>query len=281
MVIGWLATVLLAASVSEVAWAVDESPVEAAPIEDDVFDEEIVVEGELRVLQARRAVEHELKMRGYQPEKRKKNYILFRHPADWKGEIRLYNDGWVRMKRQPIQFTVPQIPQLGKAAPIGAFLCVVAPHACVKYRGQTVSKRKFMGQKVRTMDGLRPQVEAYASAVSDFETNKRISDLPQRLESLWLGGVPLKRGSVELTSPQDKKAALLRFWESRTENRWGMQVRATVEIFIREVVQYSNTPYTSEEIQRFNATRKCETALDLGRSWEALESAANPKSSER
>ena len=106
MVIGLLATVLLTASVSEVAWAVDDSSVETLPIEDDVFDEEIVVEGELRVLQARRAVEHELKMRGYQPEKRQKNDILVRHPADWTGEIRLYHDGW----RRGGQCQLPSLP---------------------------------------------------------------------------------------------------------------------------------------------------------------------------
>jgi hypothetical protein len=60
-----------------------------------------------------------------------------------------------------------------------------------------------------------------------------------------------------------------------------MQVRATVEIFIREVIQYSLTPYTEEEVRRFNATRKCETVLDLKRPWELVNAAMNPESPER
>jgi len=255
----WFATLLIGFAMGQ-----------ADPIDDSEVDEEIIVEGDLQILQARRAVEHELKLRGYLPEKRKKNYILFRHPADWKGEIRLYNDGWVRMKRQPIQFTVPEIPALGKAAPVAAFLCLVAPTACVKTRGQTVAKKKFMGQKVRTLEGLRPQVEAYAEAVADHHTDRRLASLPVRLEALWKNGTPLREGMANLTTGQERKAALLRFWESRTENRWGRQVRASVEVFIREVVQYSKTPFSDEEILRFNTTRKCETALDLGRPWSEL-----------
>lgn len=237
---------------------------------DDDVDAEIVVEGELRVLQARRAVEHELKNLGYIPKKRKKDYILFRHPQDWKGEIRVYDDGWVRMKRQPIQFQVPKIPGLGKGAPAAVVLCLISPTACIRARGQLVSRQKFMGQKVRTLNNIRPEVARYTDAVVDFYTDQTLDELPSRLEDLWVNGYALEAAGAPTQSTSERKNALLSFWDSRTENRWGMRVRASVEIFIREVVQYSNHPFTSLEIERFNKTRKSTTTLDLERPWDEV-----------
>ena len=229
---------------------------------------EIIVDGELEVEIARKAVASELKQRGYLPKKRKKNYILFRHPQDWKGEIRLYNDGGVRMKRQPIQLRVPDIPALGKGA---ALLCLVSPTSCIRARGQTVSRRKFMGVKVRTLEGIRDEVQNYTEAISNFHTDQRVAELPDALARLWEQGVPMSGLDVVLATPMDRKAEMLRFWESRTENAWGKRVRATTEVFIREVVQNSDTPFTDQEIERFNRTRKCKAALNLERPWSELE----------
>ncbi len=137
-----------------------------------------------------------------------------------------------------------------------------------------------MGQKVRTLEGLRPQLDAYSEAVSDFHTDRRVAELPERLARLWQKGIPLSKLDIRLETPIDRKAELLRFWESRTENRWGMQVRATVEVFIREEIQYSDDAFTAEEISRFNATRKCKAALNLERPWDEIEKALAPESSE-
>ena len=92
----------------------------------------------------------------------------------------------------------PSLP--GSERPVGVFLCLVAPHACINARGQTVSKRKFMGQKVRTLDDLRPQVEAYSEAVADHHTDQTVASLPTRLEALWAEGVPLDSSGYVLSS---------------------------------------------------------------------------------
>ena len=239
----------------------------ATALADDDVDAEIIVEGELRVLQARRAVEHELKTLGYTPKKRKKDYILFRHPQNWKGEIRLYDDGWVRMKRQPVQFQVPKIPALGKGAPAGVILCLISPSACIRAGGQLVSRQKFMGQKVRTLEDIRPEVARFTDAVVDFNIDQTVDELPLHLENLWDNGVSLNATEGPRLNIDERKAALFSYWDSRTENRWGMRVRASIEIFIREVVQYSAYPFSELEIQVLNQARKSKAALDLERPW--------------
>jgi hypothetical protein len=88
--------------------------------------------------------------------------------------------------------------------------------------------------------------------------------------------VPLSLWGVRLETAVERKAEMLRYWESRTENRWGNRVRATIEVFIREEVQYSETPFTEEEVARFNITRKCKAALDLERPWDEISKALEP-----
>ena len=222
---------------------------------DQDVDEEILVEGDLKVIQARRAVENELKGLGFVPKKRKKDYLVFRHEQDWKGEIRIYDDGWVRMKRQPIQFKVPKIPALGKGAPVAVVLCLINPAACIRSRGQFVSRPKFMAQKVRTLNEIRPTVTEYNEAVLDFYTQQTLDELPPKLEELWEFGVPLASDDEVIQGVKERRQALLQFWDSRTENPWGMRVRAAVEIFIREVVQYSPNPFPSDEVRVFNESK--------------------------
>jgi hypothetical protein len=92
-------------------------------------------------------------------------------------------------------------------------------------------------------------------------------------------GEPLDEEGSLLESPQERKAVLLRHWESRTDTRWGQQIRAVIEIF-REVVQYSEHAFTDEEVDHFNLTRNSEAALDLGRPWSELNRQLQPEPSE-
>jgi len=223
----------------------------------------IVVYGEHLVDQARSAVESELQDQGYDQRIRKDGYTVFRHADVWKGEVRVYDDGWVRMRRQPVQFKPP------KGSPVGWATCVVVP-LCVRSGGQTVSKRKHMAQRRRALAEIAPLARQYGDRVADLHVDRRIDELPERLTALWQDGVPLEEGAEPMPSMDARKQALLDFWESRTETVWGRRVRAAVEAFIREEVQYSPFPFTDAEIAAFNRTRHTESELDLDRPWEQV-----------
>ena len=244
---------------------------DAHAVDEEESDAEIIVEGRMELERARMAVDGDLRDRGYIPKKRKGNYVLYRHPETWKGEIRMYDDGWLRVKRQPVQFRVPELRGLPKNSPVAGLLCVVAPTACIKTGGQVVSKSKFMAQKVRTLDGMEGNIAGLGDAVANYHTDLTANQLPEKLTALWTKGVPLDKEGEALGTIPARKQALLAYWESRSENRWGMRIRAVVETFIREEVQYSPHPYTDAEIETFNEKRTCFTALDLVRPWEDVE----------
>ena len=128
-----------------------------------------------------------------------------------------------------------------------------------------------MAQKVRTLNEIRPTVTEYNEAVLDFYTQQTLDELPPKLEELWEFGVPLASDDEVIKGVKERRQALLQFWDSRTENPWGMRVRAAVEIFIREVVQYSPNHFPSDEVRVFNESGTSEAALNLEeRPWDEL-----------
>ena len=64
----------------------------------------------------------------------------------------------------------------------------------------------------------------------------------------------------------ERRAALLDFWDSRTDTEWGEVIRGGVESFCRGVVQHSDTPFTPEEIAAFNKPNRASRPFRLERS---------------
>lgn len=239
-----------------------ETPTEGAPLEEEEEAGTIVVYGEHLVEQARAKVAAELEEQGFSERIRKEDYTIYRHESAWKGEVRIYDDGWIRMRRQPVQFRPPP------KSPVGWATCVIVP-LCVRASGQSVGKRKHMAQRRRTLGQVEPLARQYGDRVADLHVDRNLVDLPDRLYALWEDGTPLE-GTEKLPSVDARKQALLHFWESRTETVWGRRVRAAVEAFIREEVQYGPFPFTTGEIAAFNAKRQSTAELDLERPWDQV-----------
>ncbi|MFK7930767.1 MAG: hypothetical protein AB8H79_21470 [Myxococcota bacterium] len=234
------------------------------PVDDDDDDDgQIVVYGEHLVEQARQAVANDLIEQGFDDVKRKEGYTLYRHDSVWKGEVEIHDDGWIRMRRQPVQFRPPSNSKLGWVT------CIAVPF-CVQAGGQSVSKRKHMAQRRRTLGNVEPLARMYGDRVADLHVDQQLNELPDRLTALWENGTSLYDSNKTLRTPKQRKLALLDYWESRTETLWGFRVRASVEAFIREVVQDSEHRFTDQEIRAFNADRRTATALDLDRPWDAV-----------
>ncbi len=238
---------------------------EPPPPDEEVY--EITVYGGPLVEQARRRLVQELGAEGYTDVERQEDHLRLRNEAAWKGEILLYDDGWVRVKRQPVQVLAPEMPGIRENSPVAWAACVVYPPRCVRVGGATVGRRKFQAQKGRTLARIDQDVQTYGDRVADRHLEGTLAELPDRLEALWTEGVPL-RGEAPVETPEDRRAALLDYWESRTDTLWGDQVRITVEAFLRSVVQEGPHAFTEEEVEAFNAQRRCERSLDLWGSWE-------------
>ncbi|TVQ93427.1 MAG: hypothetical protein EA397_04730 [Deltaproteobacteria bacterium] len=220
--------------------------------------DEIIVYGERGIDPERIALEKRLMDKGYDRVVEKDGYVIFRHDEAWKGEFRLYDDGWVRYKRQPVQFRPNNNNILGWAS-----CALVLP--CVRAGGQSLSKRKWNGVRRRALEDADELGRTWSDRVADRSVDRTVDRLPDQLEALWDEGEPLTKGGEKLSTPEARKAALLDYWESRTDTVWGNRVRAVVELFLRAEVQNSPWPFTSQEIRAFNARRTCEAVLDLDR----------------
>jgi len=256
----------------------EDEPRAEAPAETDTQGEEtdsydeIIVTGRLEVEAAKQEVIQDLQSEGYTELKRKKNYLLLRHPSNWKGEIRLYDDGWVLMKRQPIRFVAPAVPWAKENSPLAVVSCLLYPTACIRVGGQMVSRAKLGAQKARTLEVAGEDMRAWGERVADMNTSNTIDELPDRLFALWDLGESLEESPTQrLVSFGERRRALFQFWEERTDTLWGNRVRAAVEIFIREEIQSSDHPFFVEELAAMNARRRCRQALDLSRPWSEVE----------
>jgi len=225
-----------------------------APAEEE---EEIVIYGEHLVEQARKELIGALQAEGYDQVIDKGKYILVRSDAAYKGEIRIYDDGWVKMKRQPIRIASRDLPWAKQGSALSWASCVIMIPACIRTGGQFVGRRKWLGVQERTMGAIEDEVQNLADRVADVNTQVTVNELPAKLMALWTEGTPLEPTDRRATDRQDRKEAILDYWDSRTDTVWGDRVREGVESFIRSEVQNSDTPFTPEEIADFNKRRSC------------------------
>ena len=223
--------------------------------------EEIVVYGEELVEQARREVVEQLEEIGYDYDVIDLgDRVVYRHRAAWHGEVVLYDEGYMKVRRQPLHAEGRPLPWAKRNSPGAWAGCLLWPWACVRVYGATVSDRKWRSRESRTVQRVEPKVRTWANRVADLAVYEKIQGLPERLEALWERGQPLQ-GEGRLESYADRRAALLAFWGSRTETVWGREVQRAVRGFLRSVVQESEHPFTTAELATFNAER--EVRLEL------------------
>lgn len=230
--------------------------------------EEVTVYAEERVRQARERVVQELEALGFVQSEKVGDREVFRHDAPWKGEVVLHDDGWTVVRRQPLRVEGRQMPWTRANTPVAWAGCLAYPWLCVRWGGMLVSTRKWRAQEGRTVERIHADVEVWGDRIADLQTQRKTNRLPEALEALWERGVPLEPGAEILSTPEARRAAILAYWDSRTESSWGHSVRGTVESFCRAVVQTSDHPFTDDEIASFNASRRAEERFDLRRERE-------------
>ena len=124
--------------------------------------------------------------------------------------------------------------------------CLLWPFLCVRPAGQLYSRRRHQGTQDQTMGILDGGVQEWQEALADRAHAEQLEALPDRLQRLWDDGGALTGGGP-LSSHRERREALYDYWDSRTETRWGEDVRALVVGFVRSVVQDSPHPFPAED----------------------------------
>ena len=184
--------------------------------------------------------------------------VVLRHELPWKGDVVLHDDGRMEFKRQPVRFQPPFNPD----NPASWLACVLVP-ICIRPGGQIVSPRKLHGYERDVFETLSDEVTDWNDRIADAATERKTDGLPLRLEALWADGTSLD-GTTQLATFEQRKAAILDYWDTRTETDWGDRVRSTVESFVRGVVMQGDHPYTRAEVAAFDARRLSLQAFPFG-----------------
>jgi hypothetical protein len=227
-------------------------PQAAEAAADEGFDEvqTMVIYAEHLAAQARKRVIEEAEALGYRRVIEKNGRTILRHDATWHGEVVLYDDGRVEVKRQPVRFE----PPVAKVTPASYLACILVP-LCIRPGGQLVSPRRYHQFEREAWTTLSEPVASWNDRIADAAIDVKLANLPERLEGLWVRGEPIE-GDRPLSDMPARRRALLDLWDSRTENDWGERIRAGVEAFVRDVVEPSTTPFTSAERDAFESRRK-------------------------
>ncbi|HHO49970.1 MAG TPA: hypothetical protein ENK18_03645 [Deltaproteobacteria bacterium] len=221
----------------------------------DEAELELIVYGELQVEAARRAVVDELAELGFTDVVERGDHVVYRHERPWHGEVVLYEDGWMEVKRQPLRVEGREVPWARQDTPLAWAGCLIYPWACLRINGAMVGSRRWRSSESRTVAAVQPKVQAWGDRIADLAVEHRSDALPQRLEALWTEGIGLQ-GGARLQTYRERRAALLSYWASRTDTVWGDEIRRAVIAFCRAVVQHSDHPFTDAELRAFGATQE-------------------------
>ena len=188
--------------------------------------DEVIVYGELRVEQARQAVVDQLTDLGFDHQVLDQgDHVVYRHRSPWHGEVVLYDDGWMKVKRQPLRVEGAEVPWAKLNSPLAWAGCLIYPWACLRVNGALVSTRKWRGSESRTVASLQPDVEVWGDRIADLAVDRKVGDLPEHLAILWTEGIGLS--GEPLPTYRQRRAALLDYLGQPHRHRVGRD-RASV-----------------------------------------------------
>ncbi len=235
-----------------IAAAVGAEPADPGPD----ADEEIVVFGQLAIAKAHDAIVRDLESLGYQA-RRKDGQVVFRPPDSWMGKAILHDDG-------RLTFTKPIVALQG-AVYQGTLSTEVEDNLNVNRDGATgtggasfalaPSDRKLEGVRQRVANAIQPELDAYVAVVRRTAIEESLLALPDRLDATWTGGTPLDGGSVQLTTPEARRHAILEMWATRTDTSEGRRTCGAIEAWLSATVQESEHPITEDERSAYQERR--------------------------
>lgn len=236
-----------------VGLGVAQSPTPAAPV-----SEEVVVWGEHHVRQARAAVIRAVEELDWSARpKRRDGVVIFRPPEAWMGRAHFTPSGELRFGRPVLAVKPALVPGSYESYDPDAVLDRRDSSGITPGAGLTIlpSEKRVLAAQEGLRVAVKDQVEAYValSRVTVFRT--LLAELPDRLDRLWEAGEAIDGGAVLVTSPRERRLAVLSYWGSQLDNSDGIAVSEGVEAWLRETVQRGDTPLSAEEIATAEAMR--------------------------
>jgi hypothetical protein len=237
----------------------DEQPDEAGGEEGPDPDEVIYVDDQA-VIRARQELGFALRDMGYQRRRVRNGREIYVNEIPWKPQVVVDDDGWMVVRRAPPSVGKPDLPGIW-SGPLGYLVCVANPTACVHIGGWVISERKLAWHKQAVVEHTEPTMGVYEDALIARAFLQRTGeDIPEALIAAWERGEPFE-GEGTLESYEDRRAAVLEFWVSRTCSDWGEAARQVTEDFMRYEIQQSAHPFTAAELASVNARRSCQEPL--------------------
>ena len=254
-------SLLLWMSLAGFAHAEDSSSVEET--QPDTVTEEIIIMGELEIARKRAQVIRNLKGMGYREGKTKNGRTVYKPDTAYHPTVILDDDAWMRIKRTPIRIDPPG----AKDNRLRYLWCVppltITP-ACIQAGGQFISQRRLQHFKEDVVRSTRYEMRQWQSAVVAHAMDKRLGEeIPDMLEELWTTGMSESNSSSILLTAAERRAAILQFWSSRACVKEGEQARLVVADFLEYIVQTSENPASTDEIEKANNQQRCPDATLL------------------
>lgn len=208
-----------------------EPPQEAQEAPADMPEEADI---EIEVIDERAALirlETSLAVEGYHLEKRKGPWRIYEGSQSWMARLFIHDEGFMAVEK----------PLLREAA--------------LRLRGDWRAARNRQGQ---TVDAVQGEVAAWRRAQQHRIHQERMAVVTERLERLWLDGVPWEASDPHapaaeppldaqaLDTPAARKQALLSLYVSRADTPEGEAVKAAVRAFLIHEV-WPIEPPTEEE----------------------------------
>jgi hypothetical protein len=125
-----------------------------------------------------------------------------------------------------------------------------------------ISGKKLSKYRATVFDALTPELIAWRAALcTEALEDRLLEELPATLDAVWRQGVD--RDGSALATPQDRRAALLDWWVTRTCTAEGEAVRRVIARYLAREVQTSPWPVTEVELAAVNDSRPCDGVAAL------------------
>lgn len=276
-----IAAVLLGLVASAAAWAQDPALPEApaatpdpppaepgaspAPAADAAY--EVTVYGEAAIRDARSRVNRAFEAEGWRVKDRG-DQVVYKGPRAWMGKGHLDKDTGAFTFTQPVVTIFGLRGGMTSAAPAGgtdgattdegATLQTTAqalpPAPTLSLQLGFPSHRKVIAKQERLFADVRGELQAYGDVIRATRFQERLQELPDRLDACWRTGAPLE-GEASLATPEERRAAILAFWATRSDTPEGDAVTHAVEVWIAETLDAEGAPVTDAEAAAAEANR--------------------------
>ena len=196
--------------------------------------EELVVHADGDLSAARAALERAIADAGFQRRRDRDGRTVFPRSAPWKPKLILYDDGRMELRTHTL-VPLAVVPRLRG----GGYR--------LDFAGVFSTRRQVGSAEGEIVDSLSEELVAWRDALWRRGLAERRSRLREEMLHAWFDGVD--PDGLPLPSRGRRRRWLVEQWLDTANNDAGAAVRTDIEVFIDEIVQRSDSPFTRQEFE--------------------------------